>query len=216
MITEQRITLDGSAGVTLEASLALPAGAGAGVVVCHPHPLYGGDMDNPLVLTLRDACHGAGVATLRFNFRGTGRSTGRHDNGNGERDDVRVALAALGKRLPVTATVALAGYSFGAAMASALAAAGERLGGLALIAPPLAFSTDRSSAPPPNVSGPILVVAGDRDEYCPVSDLDDLRTRWPDADVRTVHGADHFFGGRSAPLIEVLAGWAAAVASARG
>lgn len=216
MITEHRITLDGSAGVALEASLALPVGAGAGVVVCHPHPLYGGDMDNPLVLTARDACHRAGAATLRFNFRGTGRSTGHHDHGNGERDDVRAALAALGKRLPVGATIALAGYSFGAAMAAAVAAAGDRLGGLALIAPPLTSTVGRSSAPPPNVSGPILVVAGDRDEYCPVSELEALRTRWPAADVRTVHGADHFFGGRSAPLIEALAGWAAAVASGRG
>jgi alpha/beta superfamily hydrolase len=216
MITEHPVTLDGSAGVALEARLALPAGAGAGVVVCHPHPLYGGDMDNPLVLTVRDACLRAGVATLRFNFRGTGRSTGRHDNGNGERDDVRAALAALGKRLPVSATIALAGYSFGAAMAAALAAAGEPLNGLALIAPPLAFAAERSSAPPANVSGPILVVAGDRDEYCPVSELDDLRARWPEANVRVVHGCDHFFGGHSAPLIEALAAWAAAVASGRG
>jgi uncharacterized protein len=77
MITERPVTLDGSAGVALEASLALPAGATAGVVVCHPHPLYGGDMDNPLVLDVRDTCHHAGLATLRFNFRGTGRSTAR-------------------------------------------------------------------------------------------------------------------------------------------
>lgn len=216
MITERPVTLDASAGVALEASLALRAGATAGVVVCHPHPLYGGDMDNPLVLDVRDACHRAGLATLRFNFRGTGRSTGHHDDGQGERDDVRAALAALAEHLPATGTVALAGYSFGAAMASSVAAAGEPLGGLALIAPPLVVAAYRSPGPLPAVSGPVLVVAGSADEYCPVSALEDLRTQWPKADVRIIRGADHFFGGRSAPLIEALGAWAAAVASGRG
>src|SRR5688500_15658888 len=125
MITERHVTLDGSAGVALEASLALPADAIAGVVICHPHPLYGGDMDNPLVLDVRDACQRAGLATLRFNFRGTGRSTGRHDNGNGECADVRTAIAALTERLPASSIVALAGYSYGAATAASIASAGD-------------------------------------------------------------------------------------------
>ena len=215
MITERHVTLDGSAGVALEASLALPPGATAGVVVCHPHPLYGGDMDNPLVLDVRDACHDAGLATLRFNFRGTGRSTGRHDEGRGERDDVRTALAALSEHLPAKGTLALAGYSFGAAMASSVAAAGEPLGGLALIAPPFAVAAYRPPGPLPNVRGPVLVVAGSADEYCPASALESLRTQWPKADVRVIHGADHFFGGHSAPLVEAIGAWAAAVASGR-
>jgi uncharacterized protein len=213
MITERPVTLDVSVGVALEASVALPADTTAGVVICHPHPLYGGDMDNPVVVGVRDACHRAGLATLRFNFRGTGRSTGRHDDGQGERDDVRAALAALAERLPSTGTVALAGYSFGAAMASSVAVAGAPLGGLALIAPPLVGAAYRSSAPLPNVSGPVLVVAGSADEYCPVSALDGLRTQWPTADVRIINGADHFFGGRGAPLIEAVGAWAAAVAA---
>jgi alpha/beta superfamily hydrolase len=216
MITEGHVTLDGSAGVTLEASLALPVGATAGVVLCHPHPLYGGDMDNPLVLDVRDACHRAGLATLRFNFRGTGRSTGRHDDGRGECDDVRSALAALSERLPAKGTVALAGYSFGAGMAASVAATGEPLGGLALIAPPFAVPAYRSPGPLPNVRGPVLVVAGSADEYCPASALESLRTQWPKADVRIIHGADHFFGGHSVPLIDAVGAWVAAVASGRG
>src|SRR5687768_18215187 len=115
MITEHRVTLDVSAAVALQASLALPAHASAGVVICHPHPLYGGDMENPLILDVRDVCYGADLATLRFNFRGTGQSTGRHDGGAGERDDVRAALSALAGRLRAPGAVALAGYSFGAA-----------------------------------------------------------------------------------------------------
>jgi alpha/beta superfamily hydrolase len=216
MITERHVTLDGSAGVALEASLALPTGATAGAVICHPHPLYGGHMDNPLVLDVRDACHRAGMATLRFNFRGTGRSTGRHDDGRGERDDVRTALAALSERLPGKGTVALAGYSFGAAMASSVAATGEPLAGLALIAPPFAVAAYRPTGPLPNVTGPVLVVAGSGDEYCPVSALESLRTQWPKADVRIIHGADHFFGGHSASLIEAVGVWVAAVLSGRG
>ncbi|MEX2147343.1 MAG: alpha/beta fold hydrolase [Candidatus Rokuibacteriota bacterium] len=208
--------MDVSAGVALEARLALPAGATAGVVICHPHPLYGGDMDNALVLDVRDACHRAGLGTLRFNFRGTGRSTGRHDDGRGERDDVRAALAALRERLPATGTVALAGYSFGAAMAAAVAAAGEPLGGLALLAPPLVATGYRWGGPLTAVSGPALVVAGTVDEYCPVSALDELRAQWPKADVRMIEGADHFFGGHGALLIEALRAWAAAVAPGRG
>ncbi|HUF92989.1 MAG TPA: alpha/beta fold hydrolase [Candidatus Limnocylindria bacterium] len=215
MITEGPLTLDVSAGVALEASLALPVGATAGVVICHPHPLYGGDMDNPRVLDVMDACHHAGLGTLRFNFRGTGRSTGRHDDGRGERDDVRAALAALRERLPATGAVALAGYSFGAAVAVAVAASGEALGGLALLAPPLVAGAYRSGGTLTAVSGPVLVVAGTMDEYCPVSALEELRAQWPKAEVRIIEGADHFFAGRGAPLIEALRAWAAAVPPGR-
>src|SRR5687768_8318986 len=215
MITEQRVTLDVSAAVALQASLALPAHADAGVVICHPHPLYGGDMENALVLDVRDACQDAGLATLRFNFRGTGRSTGRHDGGAGERDDVRAALRVLADRLPAPRTVALAGYSFGAAVAWAVAAAGEHIHGLALVAPPLAAAAYRPVPPTPDVDGPVLLVAGDADAHCPLRDLDDLRAQWPKADVHIIAGADHFFSGREAPLIEAVGAWAAAVAARR-
>jgi alpha/beta superfamily hydrolase len=213
MITEHVVTLDVSAGVALHASLALPPNAGTGVVICHPHPLYGGDMDNPLVIDVMDVCHRAGLATMRFNFRGTGRSTGRHDGGAGERDDVRAALRVLADRLSPVGTVALAGYSFGAAVASAVAVGGEPLNGLALVAPPLAVAAYRPATSMPNVDGPVLVVAGDADEHCRVIDLEGLRTQWPKADVRIVDGADHFFSGRRAPLIEAIGAWAAAVAA---
>lgn len=66
-----------------------------GVVITHPHPLYGGDMHNPVVETIRRAYRMKGVATLRFNFRGTGESEGQHDNGVGEQDEVLAALSFL-------------------------------------------------------------------------------------------------------------------------
>ncbi|RLJ02607.1 MAG: alpha/beta hydrolase, partial [Candidatus Aenigmatarchaeota archaeon] len=83
-----------------------------GAVVTHPHPLYGGDMHNNVVETVVQAYREKGYATLRFNFRGVGRSTGSYDEGIGEQEDVRAALAYLtgtGKT-----SIDLAGYSFGA------------------------------------------------------------------------------------------------------
>src|SRR5688500_5914325 len=93
MIPERPVWLPGEA--ILEAALAMPAGAGAGVVVCHPHPRYGGDMDSPVVLATVHACATRGLATMRFNFRGVGGSSGAWDNGRGEQDDVRAALHYL-------------------------------------------------------------------------------------------------------------------------
>ena len=109
MIAERPDTIAVSPDLALEAALALPAGASAGVVVCHPHPLYGGDMDSPVVLAIAQACAEAGLATLRFNFRGVGGSGGAWDEGRSEQDDVRAALAHLQARLPATARPALAG-----------------------------------------------------------------------------------------------------------
>src|SRR4030095_13476795 len=124
-------------GPALEASMAVPSGGTLGVVVCHPHPRYGGDMDSPVVVTAARACARQDLATLRFNFRGVGASEGAWDEGRGERIDVRSATAHLHRSLARPAPIALAGYSFGAAMAAAVAASGEPLAGLALLAPPI-------------------------------------------------------------------------------
>src|SRR5512132_3750608 len=87
-------------GPRLEARLMESPAAAAGVVLCHPHPLYGGDMDNPVIIRAAEVAQVLGVSTLRFNFRGVGDSTGAHDEGRGEQDDCRAALALLRSRLP--------------------------------------------------------------------------------------------------------------------
>jgi uncharacterized protein len=207
MITEEAVALPAGPGLALEAALALPPGAPAGVVVCHPHPLYGGDMDSPVVMAAVAACAGAGLATLRFNFRGVGGSGGAWDEGRGEQDDVRAALAHLRGRLPAGTPVALAGYSFGAAMAVAVAAGGERLAGLALIAPPLAMRPLPAAAPP-GLDGPLLVVAGGADAYCPGEALADVRHALPSATVTVIDGADHFFFTGMDGLAAALSAWA--------
>ena len=186
------MAIPSGAGLVLEGVLAMPPEPRVGVVLCHPHPLYGGDMDNPVVLAIAAACLDAGLATLRFNFRGVGGSGGAWDEGPGEQDDVRAALALLRERLPPRGRLALAGYSFGAAMAAAVASAGERLAGLALVAPPLAA---RAWEPwdPSGLDGPWLVVAGSADAYCRTEALAALGGALPAATVTVIDGADHFF-----------------------
>src|SRR5205823_4879419 len=121
MIAERSTTVRAGAE-TLEARLAVPPGARLGVVVSHPHPLYGGDMDNPVVARIVEVCAARGLATRRFNLRGVGASTGRHEGGRGEQDDIRASLALLEETLGGGARLALAGYSFGAAVGAAVAA----------------------------------------------------------------------------------------------
>jgi hypothetical protein len=147
------------------------------------------------------------VATLRFTFRGVGASTGKHDEGRGEQDDVRAALAELRRRLPAGAAVALAGYSFGAAVAAAVAAS-TPVAGLALIAPPVRIVPMTS----PAVSGPVLVVVGSEDQYCSPAALESIRGAMPHATITVIDGADHFFFGALEGLSAAVQGWAAGLA----
>jgi uncharacterized protein len=206
MIAERPTTVRAGAE-TLEARLAVPPGARVGVVISHPHPLYGGDMDNPVIDRIVEVCTDRGLATLRFNFRGVGASTGRHDEGRGERDDVRASLAHLETVLGAGARLALAGYSFGAAIAGAVAAT-VPVAGLALVAPPMRVA---DLDLPRGVGGPIVIVAGAEDQYCPAPALETLRTMLPEATVIVIEGADHFFFGSLVPLGDALSGWADAL-----
>ena len=209
MIAERPTTVPAGAE-TLEARLAVPAGARLGVVVSHPHPLYGGDMDSPVVARIVESCAGRGLATLRFNFRGVGASTGRHDEGRGEQEDVRASLARLQDALGSDGRVALAGYSFGAAVVAAVAATAP-VAGLALVAPPLRVTDVHL---PAGVNGPLLVVVGAEDQYCPAAALETLRVTLPTATVVVVEGADHFFFGSLTPLGEAVTAWADALLGA--
>ena len=191
-----------SGGLVLEGVLTLPDGKGRhpGVVVCHPHPQYGGDMHNNVVQVLCAALQALEIATLRFNFRGVGASGGAHDGGHGEAEDARAAvrhLSALPELAP--AQVGLAGYSFGAGMAL-LAAAGVRA--LGLVSPPLRMlEADRLAAFP----GEVLVISGDADHVAPGEALAGLvegaRTG---IKVHVVQGADHFWWGHERELTEAI------------
>ena len=200
---ETPVAFDVRGGLRLEGLLALPESPKAGLVVCHPHPLYGGDMDNPVVVRAAEVAQGLGIATLRFNFRGVGASGGVHAGGEGEQDDVTAALATLAGRLPAASPVGLAGYSFGASVAARVAATMPALPALALLAPPLRmYDLDFLSHAPSHT----LLVSGSRDEYCPVEALERLGVRLgikPDI----IEGAEHFFFGKLFPLGETVERW---------
>src|SRR5438093_11343393 len=126
MISEQPVVIDVSRQLTLEARLSVPAAPGGGVVICHPHPLYGGDMDNPVVVRVQEVCVELGLATLRFNFRSVGGSTGSHANGVGEQDHAVAALDVLATTAGDQPR-AIAGYSFGARVAALVAGRDARV-----------------------------------------------------------------------------------------
>lgn len=207
MIAEESATIPAEGGVLLETRVSLSPLSSAGIVVCHPHPLYGGDMDNPVVVRVAEVAASIGLATLRFNFRGVGRSTGAHGGGEAEQTDITAALEHLRARLGSPAAPAvLAGYSFGAAV-SARVAGRTKLAGLALIAPPLAFPGFERLDFLESVALPLLIVAGRDDEYCPLPILDRARAGLSRATVRVIDGANHFFFGTLFPLGETVREW---------
>ena len=180
----------------------MPAAPKAGLVICHPHPLYGGDMDNPVVVRVAEIAQGAGVATLRFNFRGVGASGGVHGDGAGEQDDVVAALALL-TGLAGESSIGLAGYSFGAWVAARVATAAPILPALALVAPPLAMY---DLAFLEDVPSHTLLLGGSRDQYCPVDRLERLGNRLGSR-PEIVEGAEHFFFGKLFPLGKAVERW---------
>ncbi len=208
------------ADFTLDGRLALPVHAGAdvasttptaGAVVCHPHPQYGGSMENDLVVTLTRALGAAGLATLRFDFRGVGASGGRYDDGRGEVADVRAASALLRERLGVP-RVTLVGYSFGSVMAlRAGTDDADHTTTIVAIAPPVRMIALDFLA---GSRVPTAFVTGDRDQFCPVAALASARERFaPTSTLALVPGADHFFGAHldslAARVVELVAQTAA-------
>ena len=191
-----------SGDLTLEGLFHRPQGVPyPAAVVCHPHPLFGGDMHNSVVTAVCQALVGAGIAALRFNFRGVGRSLGRFADGVGEREDAVAALAYLRQREGVdTAKVGLVGYSFGAAVA--LVAADEQVAALVAISPP-AFG---HVVAPPAIACPALLITGDRDDVAPPAQVTALgRTLGPQCRVEVVPGADHFWWGYDEKLAQTVA-----------
>src|SRR5438105_560309 len=181
--------------VQLEAMLHLPGPdrPAALLVVCHPHPLYGGSMDNNVVAALCEAALQEGMAALRFNFRGVGASEGVHGGGEPEAADL---LAVLDFAATQTGggTPSLAGYSFGArvaALASSRAVSQPRC--LVLVSPPLGAAVQRSGSTSLG-GGPTqqLWITGDRDAVCPAAELEaQARRRGSEITCTVIEGADH-------------------------
>ena len=164
-------------------------------LVLHPHPLYGGTMHNPVVFHTARALHDAGFETLRINFRGVGASSGTHDRGVGEVDDAREALDFLLSQQPAAKQVLVAGFSFGSAIALKLGCSDGRVHRIVAIAAPAGMYDFGFLA---QCAKPKLFVHGDRDDVAPLSLLRDKLERLavPQADVRVLRGATHFFEGQ--------------------
>jgi len=200
LATTDRVMLEARVG-TPETTLR------GGVVIAHPHPLYGGDMDNPVVVRVAEVLGELGLATLRFNFRGTGRSTGVHGHGTDEQQDVEAARAHLTSVVGTGRPLVLAGYSFGAAVVAQVSPRHADLAGVVLVAPPLArVDADHFSALE-GFGERLLVIAGSEDDICPAPALARLRESLPGATVHVVEGANHFFFGKLYPLGEAARAW---------
>ena len=180
--------------VRLEGLLWTPPSAPLiGAVLCHPHPLYGGEMHNNIITALAETFQQAGIMTLRFNFRGVGQSEGTHGHGEAEVEDVRAAVTALlGSH--VVPTVVVAGYSFGAMVGLRAGAHDARVHTLIGVALPLAR---REASFLLTAHKPTLLISGDQDDISPVAALQELAAGLPEPKkLVTIPGADHFFWGQ--------------------
>jgi alpha/beta superfamily hydrolase len=184
-----------------------PEGPALGVaLVLHPHPLGGGTMHNKVVFRAASALNDAGLITLRINFRGVGQSTGEHDEGRGELEDVRAGLDYLEERYP-DFELTLCGFSFGARVGLEVGIADERVFNLISIGTPV-DKYDFSFLEACRKS--ILFVHGDRDEFGGVAKLKELVAKLEQhtqVQLSIVSGADHFFEGHLDELKAVIKGW---------
>ena len=188
----EKFTLTGHAG-KMECLLDLPSETPRGIaLVAHPHPLYGGTMDNKVTQTLARTFTMLGYAAARFNFRGVGASEGVHDHGHGETDDMLVMLEHMQAQYPGL-PVALSGFSFGtfvqAQLQERLAAAGRPAERLVLI------GTAAGKWPVPPVPNDSIVIHGELDDTIPLQHVFDW-ARPQDLPVIVIPGADHFFHRR--------------------
>lgn len=173
---------------------------GHGVIITHPHPLYGGDMYNGVVESIASAYRKKGYSTLRFNFRGVGASEGRFDHGQGEQKDVVAAHAHL--EHAGIQRVDLAGYSFGAWVNARAGCAGSADQHMVMVSPPVAFIDYSSVGRLPCLK---LVVAGSRDDFAPTDQIRNLLPDWnDDAVLKVIEGADHFYSGYQKELESIL------------
>lgn len=190
----ERITLGTSDGETLEAHWDVPAQPTGVVVFCHPHPLEDGSMMAPLMIAVTTRLNERGLSVLRFNFRGTGASTGTHDYGNGELLDLTAAVTAARE---TGLSLHLSGWSFGAGVALHWLAGQNEPIPYAGIAPP------PSALPDQLPGGPKRIVVGTRDQ---VIDVEALRAYAERLSIDLVlTPGDHFFHGRGKKIGTLVA-----------
>ena len=171
-----------------------------GVVITHPHPLYGGDMNNMVVEAIAHVYHLKAYSTLKFNFRGVGNSQGRYSDGIGEQRDVLAAISYLAET--GIKKIDLAGYSFGAWVNAHAGHQEVPVENMIMISPPVGFMDFLPDLELDNLK---LVVTGSQDNIAPVDVIKKLLPTWrPEARFEVIDGADHFYGGYIKNLESVL------------
>jgi uncharacterized protein len=181
-----------------------PLGA---ALVLHPHPLGGGTMHNKVVFRAASALNDAGMVTLRINFRGVGQSSGEHDEGRGELEDVRAGLEYLAETFPEL-PITLCGFSFGARVGLEVGISDDRVRNMISIGTPVdQYDFGFLEA----CSKPILFVHGDHDEFGSISRLrvlvDKIQQHNPTVEVHIIKDSGHFFEGHLDELKQVITDW---------
>jgi alpha/beta superfamily hydrolase len=190
-----------SGRLVLEGILAIPEGAGLfpAVIVCHPHPLYGGSMDNNVVYSLSETLTQASFVSFKFNFRGVGGSQGEFGQGIGEQEDVQAAISFISTVKEVDSKrIGLVGYSAGAGFALPVVFKDARIKALAAVSPPLPmFDFDfLKSCPKPR-----LLISGSRDALIPTDQFLEFCQNLPEPkEYESIEGADHFWWGYESRL----------------
>jgi alpha/beta superfamily hydrolase len=198
---ERRISFK-SNGLELEGCLSLPETSHPipGAVLCHPHPLNGGSMDNNVILAVSRALAARNIAALRFNFRGVGRSQGSYDGGVGEKDDALAALAFLADRDEIDSSrLGLVGYSFGGMVALSSGIQNDLVKAVAGISPVLPRGILEK------VLKPLIIIYGTEDEIVPPSTIIKETAGLEQGSVQAVEGVDHFWWGYEAKAAEIVA-----------
>lgn len=192
---EERITFT-SENHILEGLLDKRSG-GKGAIITHPHPLYGGDMANPVVESLAISFAKKNFTTLRFNFRGTGNSEGAYGEGIAEGEDVLAAIKFLLEQ-GVT-SIELAGYSFGSWVLAHMEQFPDVVKGMVFVAPPIGLLPFKGKRVLPLLN---LVITGEDDEIAPASLIEKCLPEWnQSARFEVIDSTDHFYFG-SFPVLE--------------
>jgi alpha/beta superfamily hydrolase len=217
-----RIEFQTEDGVRLEGELRRPDGPPRGsAVICHADPKRGGSKDHPLLWAIRSALASRGFVVLAFNFRGVMGSGGTHRGGTAEVADVRAAVGRV--RAEADGPTVVAGWSFGAAVALREALEDDRVAGLALVGLPLVPSPVAPDLPPlpdraslRSLERPVLLLAGEADQFCPGPELRRLARALPWARVEILPGTDHFFWKREREASDLVGEFAARLIEGAG
>ncbi|HJQ99668.1 MAG TPA: alpha/beta fold hydrolase [Candidatus Polarisedimenticolaceae bacterium] len=193
MSASRKLFIEGPAGRLEAAARAAERPRGA-VVLAHPHPLYGGTMHNPVIFHADRELNRAGFTTLRFNFRGVGRSEGKHDDARGEVGDVGAAASWIEKAVPGVPLI-LVGYSFGSRCAVSYALTAPSVAAVVAIGFPIRVWPFHDIEA---LGRPFAAVQGTKDEFGPIGEVEAVLARMsPPGVLYKIEGAPHLFPGRA-------------------